>query len=100
MRLLQPVERELAYKKERDFAQRQAVDLSSEATTLVKSFNKLKTDLATKQALLKKDYAEFRDELDEKRRSVEEEVRILESRRDNAFIPLYKKEKELKDRES
>ena len=100
MRLLQSVQREVAYKKERDFAQRQAMELSSEATNLVKSFNKLKTDLESKRILLQKEYNEFHTEIDEKRKNVEEEVRILENRRDNAMIPLYEKEKELERKES
>lgn len=99
MRLLQPAEREVSFKKERDFVQRQALELSEEITNIVKSFNRTKTDLEIKKSLLLKDYNEFCSETDEKRRELEEEVRVLESKRDNAFIPLYEKEKQLGKKE-
>ena len=45
MRLLQSVEREVAFKKEVDFANKQRIELSKEATALLKSFNLTKSDL-------------------------------------------------------
>mgnify|MGYP001579861938 CR=1 FL=1 len=96
MRLLQPKEREISYKKERDFTKKQASELAEEATNLVKGFNRTKVGVERNEKLLLADYNEFRSELGEKRRTLEEEVRLLEQSRDNAFVLLYKKEEELK----
>lgn len=100
MRLLQPQEREVAYKKERDFARNQAQELSSEMASIVKLYNQKKSELEATKSLLIKDYNEFRDEMFEKRKSLEEEVRVLENKRNNALVPLYEKEKELQRKEN
>lgn len=99
MRLLQLEERETANKKEKDFAKNQANELSEELTNLIKGFNRTKAEVERDKKLLLADYNEFQKEIGEKRRTLEEEVRLLEQRRDNVFVPLYKKEGELKKME-
>ena len=96
MRLLQLEERETANKKEKDFAKNQANELSEELTNLIKGFNRTKAEVERDKKLLLADYNKFQKEIGEKRRTLEEEVRLLEQRRDNVFVPLYKKEGELK----
>lgn len=67
MRLLQSKEREVAYKKELDFAKKQRAELSQEVISLLKSFNLTKANLenfyAKESALAEKEKKlNFREE--------------------------------------
>lgn len=93
MKLLKLQEREVLHKKEKDRSRIQASELSDEVSRLIKSFNRTRTDLANKEKLLLEDYGKFREEVDEKRYKLEEDIKELTHKRDTALEPLYSKER-------
>lgn len=93
MRLLTPKQRESAFKEDRDFEKRKAIELSQEITELTKSFNRTKNELEKAKERLSKEHQELYEDLEKDRKKLEKEIRELEEKRDKAMEPLYTKEK-------
>lgn len=95
MRLLQPKEREVAYKKQENAAKAKAIELSQGVTELTKSFNRVKEELGREKKYLLEAHQVFIEEIEDEKRRKNEELEKLEKECEIALEPLYEKERVL-----